>query len=188
MGDTPVPSRPVTYDDLLALPDNVVGEIVGGELFVSPRPALRHAAACSSIHSRVSPAYNDGEGGPGGWRILFEPELHLGGDVLVPDMAGWRRTRMPVLPDTPYASLAPDWVCEVLSPSTARLDRARKLAAYAREGVAYAWLVDPIARTLEVLQLEQSRWRIVSVYSDEDAPRVPPFEDITLHVSRLWVD
>jgi len=139
--------RPATYDDLVALPDNMVAEIVGGELHASPRPAPRHAMAEGAIGALIAPPFHFGRGGPGGWWILPEPELHLGADVLVPDYAGWRRTRMPSVPATAYFPLAPDWVCEIISPSTAALDRARKVAIYARERIGHAWLVDPIARS-----------------------------------------
>jgi Uma2 family endonuclease len=145
--------RPATYDDLMKVPDIMVAEIVDGELHASPRPAPRHANATSAVASAVHPPYHHGRGGPGGWLILFEPELHLGRNVLVPDVAGWRRARMPRLPAEAYFPLAPDWVCEVLSPSTASLDRVKKLAIYAREQVGHAWLIDPAARTLEVLRL-----------------------------------
>ena len=150
--------RPATYDDLMALPDNLVAEIIGGELHASPRPAPAHAVAGSSIGALITSPYSFGRGGPGGWWILDEPELHLGPDVLVPDCAGWRKSRMPLRPATAYFPLAPDWICEVLSPSTVQIDRARKLGIYAREGVSHAWLVDPLARTLEVLRLEDGRW------------------------------
>jgi hypothetical protein len=157
----PLPlARPATYADLLALPDRVVGEIVGGELYVSPRPAPRHAAASAGVGGKLWPPFHDGNGGPGGWWILGEPELHLGHDVVVPDLAGWRRVRMPALPDTAYFTITPDWICEVLSPGTARLDRHHKLDVYARAGVAHAWLIDPLARTLEALHLDSGRWVI----------------------------
>ncbi len=188
MGPPLTPSRPATYDDLLALPGHVVGEIIAGELFVSPRPAPKHAAASTAIGGGLWPPYHQGRGGPGGWWILFEPELHLGDDVVVPDLAGWRRTRMPAMPETAYFTVPPDWICEVLSPGTAQLDRHRKLEVYARERVPHAWLVDPLARTLEVLQLEGRHWVIVSVHAGDDAVQAPPFTDITLALSGLWAD
>jgi Uma2 family endonuclease len=181
-------ARPATYTDLLALPDHVVGEIIGGELIVSPRPAPRHAVAASVLGGELGPPYHSGRDGPGGWWILDEPELHLGDDVLVPDLAGWRRQRMPTMPDTAYFALAPDWVCEVLSPSTARLDRQSKLAVYARESVGHVWLLDPIQRILEVLRLERRQWMIVSVHANEDQVCAEPFEATTLPLLRLWTD
>jgi Uma2 family endonuclease len=180
--------RPATYEDLLALPENVVGEILDGELHVSPRPAPRHAQASTAIGGEIWPPFHGGRGGPGGWWILFEPELHLRQDVVVPDVAGWRRARMPGLPSEAYFTLAPDWVCEVLSPSTVRMDRLKKLRIYAGEGVPHVWLVDPLAQTFEVLRLEQSRWSIVLTAGGADVVRAEPFEAIELDLSRLWAD
>ncbi len=180
--------RPATYEDLVALPDNVVAEIVDGELHASPRPAPRHAVAYARTTGLLGSAFDSGRSGPGGWWILAEPELHLGPDVLVPDLAGWRRTRMPRVPETAYFPLAPDWVCEILSPSTALLDRAKKLAIYAREGVGHAWLMDPIARTLEVLRLEGGRWSILVTRAGEDAVRAEPFEAIEFSLGEFWVE
>ena len=116
-----------TYDDVLAAPPNKVGEILDGELFLSPRPEPRHAVASSALGMALGNPFHHGSGGPGGWWILFEPELHLRRDVMVPDLASWRRERMPRLPSTAGFELAPDWECVVLSPSTARIDRTRKL-------------------------------------------------------------
>ena len=185
-------SRPATYDDLRKLPEHVVGEIVGGELFASPRPAAPHALASSAIGGDLNGPFGrrpGGPGGPGGWWILDEPELHLGGDVLVPDLAGWRRERLPRIADTIAFTLAPDWLCEVLSPSTARLDRLRKLPRYAEAGVAHVWLVDPIARTVEVYQLEGGRWVLLGPHGDETEPvRIPPFCEIAIDLSRWWLD
>lgn len=188
MGQSRSGTRPATYDDVLALPEHVVGEIIGGELVVSRRPAPRHAVAASVLGGELGPPYHSGRGGPGGWWILFEPELHLDADILVPDLAGWRRTRLPVVPDTAYFTLAPDWICEVLSPGTARLDRHKKLALYAREGVPHAWLLDPVQRTLEVLRLAHQQWVIVSVHAGDEEARAEPFEATPLVLRRLWVD
>jgi Uma2 family endonuclease len=180
--------RPATYEDLEKLPDNLVAEIVDGELHASPRPAPRHASAGSVVGAGLVPPFHLGRGGPGGWWILYEPELHLGRDVLVPDWAGWRRSRMPHLPATAYFPLAPDWVCEILSPSTSSLDRKQKLSVYAREQVPHAWLIDPLARTLEVLRLENGRWTILSTYAGSEVVRAEPFGEIELELSALWAD
>jgi len=180
--------RPATYEDLVNLPDIQVGEIVDGELHASPRPAPLHALAETAIGDALRLPYHRGRGGPGGWLILVEPELHLGADVLVPDWAGWRRSRMPAMPQTAYFPLAPDWVCEVLSPSTASLDRAKKLRIYAREGVCHAWLVDPIARTLEVLRLDGGRWTILATYVGDEVVRAEPFVEVELELASLWVE
>ena len=178
--------RPATYDDLVKLPDNQVAEIIDGELHASPRPAPAHAIAGSSIGALITNPYDFGRGGPGGWWILYEPEVHLGEDVLVPDWAGWRRSRMPHRPATAYFPLAPDWVCEILSPSTVQIDRARKLDIYAREGVANAWLVDPLAGTLEVLRLEGSRWVLLGTHIGNEVVRAEPFAEIDLELALLW--
>jgi Uma2 family endonuclease len=180
--------RPATYEDLVALPDNLVAEIVDGELHASPRPAPRHAVAYARTTGLLGSAFDSGRGGPGGWWILAEPELHLGPDVLVPDLAGWRRTRMPHVPETAYFPLAPDWVCEILSPSTASLDRAKKLGIYAREGIGHAWLMDPIARTLEVLRLESGRWIILETRAGTDTVRAEPFDAIEFSLGEFWVE
>ncbi len=170
----------------MALADNVVGELVAGELFASPRPAGPHAVAGSALGGSLLPPFHFGDGGPGGWWILFEPELHLGEDVVVPDLAGWRRERMPRAPDGAFIELSPDWIVEVLSPSTARLDRVSKLPLYARAGVPHAWLVDPIARTLEVLKLEHARWTVMSAFGGSSVVRAEPFDAIELKLARLW--
>jgi len=180
--------RPATYEDLEQLPPNMVAEIVDGELWASPRPAPRHSRAWVRITSRIEPAFDEGRGGPGGWIILGEPEVHLGKQVLVPDLAGWRRTRLPRLPATAYVAVAPDWVCEVISPSTARLDRAKKLAIYAHEGVRHAWIVDPLAQTLEVLRLEDGRWVIIAAHAGDAVVRAEPFEELELELRALWGD
>ncbi|RKH06018.1 Uma2 family endonuclease [Corallococcus sp. CA053C] len=180
--------KPATYADLEALPPNQVGEIVAGELHASPRPASRHASAASYLYAELRWPFGRGRGGPGGWILLFEPELHLGRDVLVPDIAGWRRERMPELPDVVGFTMAPDWLCEVLSPSTARLDRARKLVAYAREGVKHVWLVDPIQRTLEVFRLEGPHYLLLATHLEEETVHAEPFEALALELPVLWED
>jgi Uma2 family endonuclease len=180
-------SKSATYADLMALPDHVVGEILGGELHSSPRPATPHAHVASTLGMDIGSTFQRGRGGPGGWWILDEPELHLDSDILVPDLAGWRRERMPALPRAPYLELAPDWVCEVVSPSTARLDRTGKLPIYARSGVAHAWLLDPDARTLEVFRRSGEHWVLLSTHSGEQHVRAEPFEAVELELGALWL-
>jgi len=180
------PPRRSPYEELLALPEHVVGEIIGGALVTTPRPAAPHANVASNLGGELHGPFRRGRGGPGGWLVLDEPELHLHGDVLVPDLAGWRRERMPVLPDAAAFELAPDWVCEVLSPSTAAIDRADKLPIYARERVLHAWLLDPVATTLEVLRLEDGAWRLVATWRGEAVVRAEPFDAIELELAVLW--
>ncbi len=176
-----------TYEDVLNAPENKVAEILDGDLFLSPRPGPRHAVAGSRL-GRILGPFDDDPGGPGGWWILDEPELHFGEHVVVPDLAGWRREHMPAIPDVAFFTLAPDWVCEVLSPSTERIDRARKLRIYAEVGVAHAWLVKPSHRTLEVLRLSDGLWSIRGVWEDTAVVRAEPFEAIELDLGRLWPD
>jgi Uma2 family endonuclease len=175
-----------TYEDLLAVPDHLVAEILDGGLHTSPRPAPRHADASAGLSGALRGPFDRGRGGPGGWRILGEPELHLGRDVIVPDLAGWRRERLPRLPDEAYISIAPDWVCEVLSPSTAAIDRVKKLTIYARESVLHAWLVDPLAQMLEVFRLDAGRWTLVGTWAGTDSIRAEPFEALDLDLTLLW--
>jgi Uma2 family endonuclease len=182
--------RRATYEDLLQVPDILIAEILDGELLTSPRPASPHARAASALIQDISPfdRRTGGPGGPGGWQILFEPELHLGADILVPDLAGWRRERMPILQDVPYFELAPDWVCEVVSPATGRIDRVRKMPIYAREQIRHLWLVDPLQRTLEVYRLEVRQWVVVSVHGDTEVVQAEPFEAVALDMERWWLE
>jgi Uma2 family endonuclease len=179
--------REATYEDLLALPDEVVGQIVEGELHATHRPAIDHQRASSILGVRLGDPFDIGGGGAGGWWIVDEPELHLGRNVLVPDLAGWRRERLPALPREAFFTLAPDWVCEVLSPATARLDRLKKLAIYAREGVGHAWLVDPALETLEVFRRQGEAWLLVLTAGGDDVVRAEPFDAIELTLTGLWI-
>lgn len=179
--------RSATYEDILLLPENQVGEILNGHLHTHPRPAPRHARAYSALTGNLWNPFDNGSGGPGGWWIIDEPELHLGADIVVPDIAGWRRERMPQLPDTAWFELSPDWVCEVLSPATARTDRAVKMPLYAREGVAHLWLVDPDPRTLEVYQLQNdTHWLLLTTLKADDPVQQPPFDAVSFSLASLW--
>jgi Uma2 family endonuclease len=190
MNDPTLPSAavPATYQDVLDAPPNMVAEIVDGSLHLHPRPHPRHARASSRLGTALGGAFDSYDGsGPGGWLILDEPELHLGEDVLVPDLAGWRRERMPALPETAWFDVAPDWACEVLSPSTRALDLTGKRDAYAREGVAFLWLVDPLARTLEAFALRHDkRWTLLATLKENDVVRVQPFHEAAFPLGGLW--
>jgi Uma2 family endonuclease len=187
--------RPVrkraTYQDLLDLPKHVVGEIIEGELYASPRPASPHARACVAMSTDL---FGNFDGPPGdrdavgGWWILSEPELHFGADVLVPDLAGWKRDRMPQMPSVAYFKLPPDWVCEVSSPSTAALDRNRKLHVYGREGIPHCWIVDPLVKTLEVFRLEKGNWTAVVAHAGNARVKAEPFAAAELDLSRWWLE
>jgi Uma2 family endonuclease len=178
--------RRATYEDVLASPPHVVAEVVYGILYQSPRPAVPHAAASSAIGEELGPPFKRGRGGPGGWMILDEPELHLGEHIVVPDLGGWRRERMPELPDAAYITLPPDWICEVLSPSTRALDRGDKLRVYAEHGVRHAWFVEPLERFVEVLRLDGATYRIVQTASGDADARLEPFDAIALPLAALW--
>lgn len=178
--------RAATYEDVLATPAHLVAQVVGGVLETQARPGGRHQYAVSGINDEIGPPFRRGRGGPGGWLILEEPELHLGHEILVPDLAGWRSLRAPSL-DGAYFDVAPDWVCEVLSPSTQRFDRVQKLPVYAREAVKHAWLVDPLAKTLEVFRLESGRWSLLNAFAENERVRAEPFDAIELDLSLLWV-
>ncbi|KYG03441.1 hypothetical protein BE21_51620 [Sorangium cellulosum] len=194
MGEPAEKPRRATYADLEAAPPNKVAELINGVLHVMPRPAPRHARVASRLGAKLGSPFDLGDGGPGGWQILIEPEIHFPdptspGDVevLVPDLAGWRVERMPELPEAAYFSLAPDWICEVLSSSTEKVDREEKMPIYAREGVRHAWLVDPIQRTLEVHVVTPGRaWGPAVTYHDSARVRVAPFETLELDLSVLW--
>lgn len=180
------PERPARYADVEALPEGVVGEILDGVLYTHPRPGSPHALASSAIGEELGPPFKRGRGGPGGWVILWEPELHLVEDVIVPDLAGWRRERMPEVPTAAAFTLAPDWVCEVLSPSTEKVDRGVKLPIYARRQVSHVWLVDPIEQTLEILRLDGESYRIAAVHAEAAVVRAAPFEAVELGLEVLW--
>lgn len=180
--------RQALYDAYRAVPDHQRAEIINGTLYVSPRPAPKHANATTVLGGEINGAFQRGRGGPGGWWILFEPELQLDPlEPMAPDLAGWRVERMPALPDTAYFTIAPDWICEVLSKSTATIDRNEKLPIYASHGVGHVWLVDPINKTLEVYALgDDRRWREVRFYEGDVRVRAEPFAAIEIDLAALW--
>ncbi len=175
-----------TYQDVIDAPENMVAELIDGELFLSPRPRWKHSRISSRLGMIIGPPYERGQGGPGGWIIVDEPELHLDAHVLVPDMAGWRVERVSYEPLKVGMDIPPDWVCEVLSPSTGRLDRAKKLPIFAMYGVSYAWLIHPLERTLTAFRLENGRWSIIATHAGEDKVAIEPFTEVTLDLTELW--
>jgi Uma2 family endonuclease len=184
----PAPVTPprATYADVLAAPEHMVAELIDGRLHLQPRPRVRHAIVASSLGEEILGPFQKGRNGPGGWWILDEPELHLGEDVVVPDLAGWRRERMTVPPDAAFLTLAPDWACEILSPGTRRLDLTRKRALYAEHGVAHLWFVDPDARTLEAFALDGGAWRLAAALGGAEEARVAPFDAVAFPLDALW--
>ena len=174
-----------TYDDLVRVPEHYVAEMFDGDLYASPRPAAPHIRAATKLAAKLDGPFDFD--GPGGWILLVEPELHFGNDVLVPDIAGWHRERLPAVPNDAYFTLAPDWVCEVVSPSTEAIDRGRKLRIYARERVAHAWLVNPLRHTLEVLALECGSLKPVAEHHGIASIRALPFDAIELELRALWI-
>jgi Uma2 family endonuclease len=177
------------YRDVLSAPADHIAQVIDGDLVLQPRPRSRHARASSRLGGGLDGPFDQGNGGPGGWIILDEPELHLGPEpqILVPDLAGWRRERMPKVPDVAFFTLAPDWVCEVLSPSTAVLDRGRKSELYAREGVKHLWLFDVQDRFIEAFELENGRWMKLGVFAG-DEERIAPFDAVPLSIPKLLAD
>jgi Uma2 family endonuclease len=188
MNTAPTPKPLPLYEQLLMLPENLTGEILDGELYTQPRPSGRHGIAERGLNIDIGGPFDFGRGGPGGWWIVPEPEVHFVRDteVAVPDLAGWRRERMPIIPDDHRFEVVPDWVCEILSPATAKKDRIIKLPLYARHGVAYAWLVDPLERTLEAFALNHGAWLLIATLKDDDAVSVPPFDAISFSLADLW--
>jgi Uma2 family endonuclease len=174
------------YADVISAPEDQIAEVVEGSLYLSPRPSLRHTKALSVLGADILDAFQRGRRGPGGWLILFEPEIHLFGDVLVPDIAGWRNERVPDHLEGTGMTIAPDWLCEVLSPSTERFDRNQKLPRYALAGVEYVWLVDPVARRLDVYARHDLTWIRLESYSGNDTVMAPPFESVPIELAPLW--
>lgn len=178
--------KQATYQNIIDLPENIVGEIINGQLEAHPRPAPKHAVASSSIGAELILPFQKGRCGPGGWWIIDEPECHLGPDVLVLDLAGWCKQRTPTLPETAWFSIVPDWVCEVLSPPTARLDRVVKMPVYAALGVINLWLIDPLLQTLEAYELHNQHWLLMASYADDQQVSLAPFAEHNFSLSDLW--
>ena len=178
--------RRATYAELEAVPDHLVAEIIDGELVTHPRPSPRHSMTSNSLADELTGPFQKGRGGPGGWVFANEPELHLGPQVLVPDLAGWRRKRLPAYPETNYFTVVPDWVCEVLSASTERRDRGVKTRIYAEAGIAYLWIVDPRQQRLEAFTLRDDHWFLSGTWTSDDKVTAPPFDAISFSLADLW--
>ena len=179
-------ARRATYQDILNAPAHVVAELIDGVLETHPRPVPKHAVSAARLGMSLGGPFDLGSGGPGGWLFMVEPELHLSYDVVVPDLAAWRRERMPVITDDAYITLAPDWVCEILSPSTEMLDRNAKRRIYAEAGVAFLWLLDPRTRSLEAFQLAAGKWLLLNTVEASDPVSIAPFDAISFPLSDLF--
>jgi Uma2 family endonuclease len=180
--------RQAVYEDLYHIPENTTGEIIDGVLIVRPRPGIPHIFASSALGSELQFPFQRGRGGPGGWIILDDPELHLGAHVIVPDLAGWRKERVLGKLHERHFTVAPDWVCEILSPSSARIDRIKKMRIFAEHGVPFAWLIDPLSRTLEVYGLESGRWAVLGLHGEDEKVRAEPFTEVELDLAHLWLE
>ncbi len=176
------------YNDILALPEHLIGEIINGELIVTPRPGPRHARSASALGGAIFNPFDQGGDGPGGWWILFEPEIHFSSDVIVPDLAGWKKELVPMLPTSKaYFEIVPNWVCEVLSKKTAGIDRVKKLPIYAKAKVDYVWLVNPDQKTLEIYLREDQKWMLLNAFEGNQLVRAAPFDAIELNLANLWL-
>jgi len=180
--------KKATYEDLYSIPENMTGEIINGELIVTPRPSRKHVRTAIVLGNKIGSPYDFGEGGgPGGWIFLIEPEIGLGEHTMVPDLAGWKRERFPIEEDHNWISAAPDWVCEILSPNTLRTDKVKKMPIYAHHGVGHIWLIDPVAMTMDAFRLESGRWSLLASFSENDKVRAEPFQEIEINLGDLWV-
>lgn len=179
-----------TYQDVLDAPPNMVAELIEGELYLNPRPTPRHSHAALRLASVLDGPFMKGEDGPGGWWIVLEPEVHFEDDAhaVVPDVGGWLKDDVPRFPDTAYFESPPSWVCEVLSPSTRKLDLTTKRDFYARQGVREIWFVDPLARTLEAFSHTDGAWTLISAFKDDESVSLPPFDAIAFSLAVLWPD
>ncbi len=186
IGDPAVVRKGAAYDDLLAAPDDKIAQLIGGALHLHPRPSPRHALAAARLTGELDGPFQMGRGGPGGWWILFEPEVHIGDDVVVPDIAGWRRERLQKITDAAFIDLAPDFACEILSPATRRFDLGEKRDRYLSAGVGYLWIVDPDARTLEAFAATERGWLLLATLSGEAEASLPPFEAVAFPLAALW--
>ena len=178
--------KPATYADIEALPPNVVGEILFGSLVTHPRPARRHLVAASRVGGILGQSFDFGTGGPGGWVIIDEPEIHLGPHVVVPGIVGWRRERFTETEEGRWFEVVPDWICEIQSPSTRAIDLGPKRRIYATYGVSHLWFVDPTAMSLEVFQRQNESWLLTHTNIGSENVCAPPFEAITFSLGLLW--
>jgi Uma2 family endonuclease len=175
-----------TYADVEAAPENLVAEIINGELMTHPRPSFRHSATASALHIAVGGPFQKAVGGPGGWIFFIETEFKFGDDLLVPDVAGWRVEHFPGEPEQNYFTSSPDWVCEILSGSTEKRDRTLKKRIYADAGISHMWLIDPRLQVLETFRLDEGEWKTAGAWNSADEVRAAPFDAISFSLADLW--
>jgi Uma2 family endonuclease len=177
-----------TYEDIRNVAEDMTGEIIDGQLLVTPKPAPKHTHVTTVLGAELEPPYRRGRGGPGGWIFLAETEVLLGEDLIVPDLAGWRKERFPSRIENNWVPVTPDWVCEIMSPSTVRTDKVRKMPLYARYGLGHIWLIDPAAMTLDVFRLGlQAQWNLLASFAENDQVRAEPFEEVEINLADLWL-
>ena len=178
--------RQATYADIETAPEHLVAEIINGELFTHPRPSLRHGVTATSLVDELTGPFQKGRGGPGGWVFAIKPEIKFSENILVPDIAAWRRERLPGIPTRNFIEIAPDWICEVLSGSTEKRDRSLKKDIYAAGNVQHLWLIDPRLQLLEVFQLRDALWTNLGTWNSDDEVRAAPFDAISFSLADLW--
>ena len=181
--------KKATYEDLFNIPENMRGEIINGELIVTPRPSRKHGYVAATLIEEVGPPYHRGRGGPGGWIFIVEPEIILGEHIIIPDVAGWKAERFPKEEEQNPISAVPDWVCEIISSPKGELyDRGEKMSIYAEYGVHHAWLINPAIRSLEAYRLESGRWSRLGVFGERKKVRVEPFQEIEFDLGDFWLE
>ncbi|MBA2543467.1 MAG: Uma2 family endonuclease [Deltaproteobacteria bacterium] len=176
--------RNASLADLAEVPEGHNGQLIDGVLYITSRPSIHHAIAITYLIGALHPFVRDRAKG---WVLLFEPALQFGSNFLIGDIAGWRRERLPTIPrDSKWIDIAPDFICEALSPSTAKIDRGRKREIYAKAKVGHVWFIDPLNRTLEVLALAKSVYNVVASAGDDDRAKFPPFDNVEIDLANLW--
>jgi Uma2 family endonuclease len=179
--------RPATFADLHKIPPTWRGEVIDGTLYAFPRPYPLHANIKGLLTAELNNAFDRGRSGPGGWRILGEPGIqHPRAPEYSPDLAGWRRERLPQLPRNKTITVVPDWVCEILSPTTGSYDQTVKRRFYAEIGVAYLWYIAPDYRSLTVSKVENGKWLELGVHGRDEKVHAEPFEAIEINLAEWW--
>ncbi|MEZ4220590.1 MAG: Uma2 family endonuclease [Polyangiaceae bacterium] len=175
----------------MALAEGENAEVIRGVLVTAPALLPRHSSVRGRLRRLIGGAFDDddGAGGPGGWWIFLEVDVRLSPhDIVRPDIAGWRRQRLPEPWDMRPIDVVPDWICEIISTSNAGRDRVTKRELYAKHGVLHYWIADPVARTLETLRLdpEAGHWVDAGAFDASGRARIAPFTAIEIDLSRVF--